>query len=153
MEPGAFKCTFSDNPFPGSQLHLEWIAQSSRGDKSTNTGNWYRLVDGPQAGIEGWLCPALFKFFKDAPKHIYAKAEEWLEEEEEVETPLTSDEPKQAVVDAVPEPVKPPIDIAWRALDLVETCISLNRAAMFLGVLVSALAFAVGTLAGYLCGK
>jgi hypothetical protein len=25
--------------------------------------------------MEGWLCPALFKYFEVAPKEIYAKAE------------------------------------------------------------------------------
>jgi hypothetical protein len=26
-------------------------------------------------GIEGWLCPALFKYFDKAPAELYAKAE------------------------------------------------------------------------------
>jgi len=25
--------------------------------------------------MEGWLCPALFKYFEKAPKEIYVKAE------------------------------------------------------------------------------
>jgi hypothetical protein len=25
--------------------------------------------------MEGWLCPALFKYFPEAPKKLYAKAE------------------------------------------------------------------------------
>lgn len=24
--------------------------------------------------MEGWLCPALFKYFEEAPKNLYAKA-------------------------------------------------------------------------------
>ena len=26
-------------------------------------------------GLEGWLCPALFKYFKTAPREIYVRAE------------------------------------------------------------------------------
>jgi hypothetical protein len=35
-------------------------------------GNWYRTDDPP---MEGWLCPALFKFFETAPREIFVKAE------------------------------------------------------------------------------
>lgn len=37
-------------------------------------GNWYK---GDVLGREmiGWLCPALFLYFQQAPKTIYAKAE------------------------------------------------------------------------------
>ena len=33
-------------------------------------GNWY---DSPDLDIEGWLCPALFKYFEVAPERIYAQ--------------------------------------------------------------------------------
>jgi hypothetical protein len=56
---------FSQRPFPGSQLQLD-----RRGEQ--DGGNWYRSE---QYGMDGWLCPALFKFFPRAPKHIYVKAE------------------------------------------------------------------------------
>jgi hypothetical protein len=34
-------------------------------------GNWYAWSE---RGIEGWLCPALFKYFEAAPNEIYVKA-------------------------------------------------------------------------------
>jgi hypothetical protein len=37
-------------------------------------GTWYRgLVAGEQ--MEGWLCPALFLYFEQAPPRLYVKAE------------------------------------------------------------------------------
>ena len=35
-------------------------------------GNWYYC---PQFDIEGWLCPALFKYFEKAPAALYGRAE------------------------------------------------------------------------------
>ncbi|MGH8020425.1 MAG: hypothetical protein ACREIA_19505, partial [Opitutaceae bacterium] len=35
-------------------------------------GSWYFS---PTYGIEGWLCPALFKYFDKAPAKFYAKAD------------------------------------------------------------------------------
>lgn len=66
--PGAekgFRLIFSAQPFPEYQFKLNWL----RGDK---TGNWYYCEQTKQ---EGWLCPGLFKYYKDAPKTLYAKAE------------------------------------------------------------------------------
>ena len=60
-----FRLIFSTQPFPGYTEKLVWL----RGDKS---GNWYRSESTQK---EGWICPAMFKYFKDAPKEIYAKAE------------------------------------------------------------------------------
>ena len=50
--------------FPGYQLNLTWIREKCE-------GNWYSLNDVE----EGWLCPALLKYFETAPSEIYAKAE------------------------------------------------------------------------------
>jgi hypothetical protein len=36
------------------------------------SGNVYRWVG---SGMEGWLCPALFKYFAEAPQEIYLKVE------------------------------------------------------------------------------
>ena len=33
-------------------------------------GNWYYSAD---LDAEGWLCPALFKYFDEAPEKIYAQ--------------------------------------------------------------------------------
>jgi hypothetical protein len=60
-----FRLTFSASPFPGYQKKLTWL----RGDA---TGNWYRSVDPP---MEGWLCPGLFKYYREAPRELYVKAE------------------------------------------------------------------------------
>ena len=35
-------------------------------------GNWYYSE---KYDAEGWLCPALFRYFKRAPGELYAKAE------------------------------------------------------------------------------
>lgn len=46
-------------------MKLEW----RRGEFG---GNWYFS---PEFNLEGWLCPALFKYFDQAPKEIFVKVE------------------------------------------------------------------------------
>ena len=58
-----FRLIFSATPFPGSTVELEWSREDSG-------GNWYQV---PALGMEGWLCPALFKYFESAPPKIYAQ--------------------------------------------------------------------------------
>jgi hypothetical protein len=60
-----FRLIFSPTPFPGHQAKLEWR-------RSEYGGNWYWCE---QYGVEGWLCPALFKYFEKAPAELYARAE------------------------------------------------------------------------------
>ncbi len=60
-----FRLIFSPAPFPGYAAKLEWRREEYG-------GNWYYS---PTFEIEGWLCPALFKYFDAAPKEFYAKAE------------------------------------------------------------------------------
>jgi hypothetical protein len=60
-----FRLLFSTQPFPGYMEKLTW----RRGDKS---GNWYYSETLKK---EGWLCPSLFRYFDQAPKELYAKAE------------------------------------------------------------------------------
>ena len=60
-----FRLLFSTQPFPGHTHKLTW----RRGNKS---GNWYYCE---QYDSEGWLCPGLFRYYQEAPKEIYAKAE------------------------------------------------------------------------------
>lgn len=60
-----FRLLFSANEFPGYQKQLTWL----HGGKS---GNYYQLDDPP---MEGWLCPALFKYYTDPPPKIFVKAE------------------------------------------------------------------------------
>jgi hypothetical protein len=60
-----FRLLFSANPFPGYQKKLTWL----RGDMG---GNFYRLDDPP---MEGWICPAMFRYYQSAPQALYIKAE------------------------------------------------------------------------------
>jgi hypothetical protein len=60
-----FRLTFSAQPFPDFEEKLTWI----RGD---SVGNYYRLDDPP---MEGWICPALFKYYDEPPQEIYVKAD------------------------------------------------------------------------------
>ncbi len=61
-----FRILFSSVPFPGYQLELTRT-------KEEYGGYWYRVKD---QSAEGWLCPALFKYFETAPETIYVKAEQ-----------------------------------------------------------------------------
>jgi hypothetical protein len=60
-----FRLLFSANPFPGHQKRLTWL----RGDSQ---GNFYKLDDPP---MEGWICPAMFRYFRAPPRSLYVKAE------------------------------------------------------------------------------
>ena len=60
-----FRMLFSANPFPGYQRKLTWRREEMG-------GNWYICDDPP---MEGWLCPALFRYFDRAPSELYVKAE------------------------------------------------------------------------------
>ena len=60
-----FRLIFSPEPFPGYTVKLEWR-------RTEYGGNWYYS---PDYQMEGWLCPALFKYFKAAPKELYGRAE------------------------------------------------------------------------------
>ncbi len=61
-----FRMVFSAAPFPGYQKMLTW-------QREEKDGNWYACDDPP---MEGWLCPALFRYFDKAPLKLYVKAEE-----------------------------------------------------------------------------
>ena len=66
--PGAedgFRLVFSRYEFPGHDAKFTWIREDG-------SGNWYRHDD---SDMEGWLCPALLKYFDAPPKEIYAKFE------------------------------------------------------------------------------
>jgi hypothetical protein len=60
-----FRAIFGAVPFPGATFKLE----RRRADSG---GNWYYS---PEFQQEGWLCPALFKYFAHAPPEIYVKVE------------------------------------------------------------------------------
>jgi hypothetical protein len=58
-----FVLMFSSGAFPGHQLRLDWR-------RSDGAGNWYYASD---LDLEGWLCPALLRYFSEAPKAIYVQ--------------------------------------------------------------------------------
>jgi hypothetical protein len=58
-----FNLIFSITPFPGYQHRLDWRREE-------NGGNWYYAA---QLGLEGWLCPALLRYFSEAPKQLYVQ--------------------------------------------------------------------------------
>jgi hypothetical protein len=58
-----FTLIFSGAPFPSHQYRLDW--RRGEGD-----GNWYYSTD---FDMEGWLCPALLRYFSEAPKHLYVQ--------------------------------------------------------------------------------
>ena len=60
-----FKLFFSPALFPGYTVMLEWR-------RTEFGGNRYWCE---QYGIEGWLCPALLRYFDQAPRQIYVRAE------------------------------------------------------------------------------
>ncbi len=72
-----FALTFSAEPFD-HDVELAWMSASQAFEAGATTlpieGNWYRgVVCGKE--MIGWLCPALFLFFAEAPPKIFAKAE------------------------------------------------------------------------------
>src|SRR5260370_24651603 len=60
-----FRAIFSASPFPGANWKLDWRREESGGD-------WYYS---DRFKMEGWLCPALLKYFPTAPREIYVKIE------------------------------------------------------------------------------
>jgi hypothetical protein len=58
-----FILIFSNTPFPGHQIRLDW----RRGEGG---GNWYYA---PQLDMEGWLCPALLKYFVTPPEQLFVQ--------------------------------------------------------------------------------
>lgn len=58
-----FVMVFSSTPFPGHQFRLEW-----RGEE--RGGNVYYSSE---LEAEGWLCPALFRYFDETPAEIYVQ--------------------------------------------------------------------------------
>lgn len=61
-----FRLIFSETPFPGYIAKLEWQREEEYG------GNWYYSQ---QFDSEGWLCPALLRYFDEAPRELYVCAE------------------------------------------------------------------------------
>ena len=60
-----FRLLFSASPFPGYQQKAVRVRPEA--------GGWWYRTEEPAA--EGWLCPALFRYFDQAPEELYVKAE------------------------------------------------------------------------------
>jgi hypothetical protein len=56
-----FALFFSASPCPRHEVELSWAREEGG-------GHWYRET---RTGMEGWLCPALFRYFETAPKRLY----------------------------------------------------------------------------------
>jgi hypothetical protein len=72
-----FKLTFSDKFFEGCQVVGNWFKTDIDDIGMNITGNWYNwnLVDQDIPNINGWLCPALFLYFKEAPNQLFAQVQ------------------------------------------------------------------------------
>ena len=63
-----FEMSFSDRPFAGHDVELDWLRPDPAG------GNWYAgIVVGER--MEGWLCPALLLYFQDPPRRIFVRCD------------------------------------------------------------------------------
>jgi len=60
-----FRLMFSDGEFPGYDFRFDWV-------RAGEGGNWYRSGSFEELE-EGWLCPALLRYFERAPERIYVK--------------------------------------------------------------------------------
>lgn len=63
-----FIATFSPTFFPDHQHQLHHSRPDAYG-----AGNYFTFND---TDMEGWLCPAMYKYMKEAPKTIFIKVEE-----------------------------------------------------------------------------
>ena len=76
-----FSMTFAAEPFD-HDVELAWLSSEEVAEEFNCTlnelpgdGNWYRgMVSGEE--MVGWLCPALFCYFEEAPRKIYVKADD-----------------------------------------------------------------------------
>ena len=58
-----FAMIFSARPFPGHQFRFVWR-------EPQGSGNVYYS---PDFNIEGWLCPALLKYFDNPPNELFVQ--------------------------------------------------------------------------------
>jgi hypothetical protein len=58
-----FVMVFSGMSFPGHQFRLEWR-------RTEGVGNVYYS---PELDAEGWLCPALLRYFEERPDEIFVQ--------------------------------------------------------------------------------
>ena len=58
-----FVLVFSADAFPGAQLRLEWVREEGGGN----------VYYSPELDAEGWLCPALLRYFSEPPGAIFVQ--------------------------------------------------------------------------------
>jgi hypothetical protein len=58
-----FTVLFNNSGLPGADLTLNRLYEEAG-------GNWYQCN---QTGMKGWLCPALYKYYPQAPQTLYIK--------------------------------------------------------------------------------
>jgi hypothetical protein len=56
-----FLAFFSASSFPDAQIVLDWVREDGGG----NVYQW------EERDMEGWLCPALLRYFSEPPKKLY----------------------------------------------------------------------------------
>jgi hypothetical protein len=61
-----FLAIFSAGYFPGAQIVLEWT-------KAEGGGSVYRWKE---KEMEGWLCPALLRYFPEPPAQLFVQVKE-----------------------------------------------------------------------------
>jgi len=64
--------TISASGFPNSDAVIHRLKDENGEWVEEYGGNWYEYR---QYDMQGWLCPALFHYFKSAPDCIYAKVD------------------------------------------------------------------------------
>ena len=65
--PDRFTLVFAAGPFPGRQVVARHLEKGEAG-----YGDWYRVeLPGGLGTHDGWLCPALLKYFAEAPPEIH----------------------------------------------------------------------------------
>ena len=64
-----FSLRFSDTPFEGHKYQFDWVEDNGMVYDDDQWNNYSEKT----TGISGWLCPALLRFFPDAPSHIYVE--------------------------------------------------------------------------------
>ena len=64
-DPARFTLLFSDAPFPGAHAAI-WLEKGELG-----YGDWYHVHIPEVVQGDGWLCPALLKYFPSAPAKIH----------------------------------------------------------------------------------
>lgn len=61
-----FTVLFNNTGLPGADVILKKLNIDSG-------GTWYEQED---TGMKGWLCPALFKYYPEAPERLFIKIQE-----------------------------------------------------------------------------